>query len=278
MMQVYPTPGTSFSQSASTSEAVRYQNIDYTNPPTQQLVPRTQWLQFPGARPGASYAGPPNNWPPYELWNVSSTTNTDPSQAQRFILAPPQGQETPQNTLYRIQDILSQGQGHLPGEIAKTPGFQEKSPTGATIYFQDRNGLSDANSYRRKDGQTFGAEQLYSGPIGKISLRGVLKFISRSLQHRRCVLFPIRVREDMLCRVMTRITCPIIPAKTLPTITSIKIMEAPNVQNQQPSTSTSCSSNNLPVLLLCIPSSFQMNEGGSTTTSEGKLFIPYEFH
>lgn len=166
MMQVYPTPGTSFSQSASTSDGIRYQNIDYTNPPAQGLVPRTQWLQFPGPRPGAPYGAPSNNWPPYELWNVSSTNNSDPSQAQRIILAPPQGQDAQQSTLYRIQDILSQGQGHLPGEVAKTPGFQEKSPTGATIYFQEnRNGLQDANSYRRKDGQTFGSDQVYTNPI-----------------------------------------------------------------------------------------------------------------
>ena len=117
----------------------------------------------------------PNSWNsplPYELWSQVSTNGTTAEQqaAQRIVLASQQGQDGQAATPYRIQDILAQGQVPLLSEVAKTPGFQEKSPTGtgATIYFDNRlSALTDPAQYR-KDGQAFMTDQsLYHTQLGK---------------------------------------------------------------------------------------------------------------
>lgn len=173
MQTVYHPPGSSFAPAVSSSDAIRYPHLDYVNPPA-----RTQWLQFSGGRPGVQYAtqSAPNSWSsalPYELWSQVSTNGTTAEQqaAQRIVLASQPGQDgQAAATPYRIQDILAHGQVPLLSEVAKTPGFQEKSPTGtgATIYFDNRlSALTDPAQYR-KDGPAFVTDQsLYHTQIGK---------------------------------------------------------------------------------------------------------------
>ena len=180
MQTVYHNPGSTFSPTATSSDAIRYPhvNVDYLNHgPASQVMPRAQWLQFPGGRPGVQYAAPnaPNSWSstlPYELWSQVSANGTTAEQqaAQRLVLTSHPGQDGPAAaTPYRIQDILAHGQVPLLSEVAKTPGFQEKSPTGtgAAIYFDRLSALTDPTQYR-KDGQAFLTDQtLYHTQIGK---------------------------------------------------------------------------------------------------------------